>query len=143
MTRPLSHTAQKTRGPAPDWWRSPWLAPVISLGLGGVVLAAAATNGDLTSGLVWFAVLAVLGALQAFGLRCDALRSAQWGAEDERDKLINTRAMAGAGTVLVLLLTGCIVFELVRGDNPSPYTHLMAVGGASYAISLLVLRRRS
>jgi hypothetical protein len=51
--------------------------------------------------------------------------------------------MAGAGTVLVLLLTGCIVFELVRGHNPSPYTHLMAVGGASYAISLLVLRRRS
>jgi hypothetical protein len=51
--------------------------------------------------------------------------------------------MAGAGTVLVLLLTGCIVFELVRGDDPSPYTHLMAVGGASYAIGLLVLRRRS
>jgi hypothetical protein len=102
-----------------------------------------ATDGDLTSGLVWFAVLAVLGALQAFGRRSDALRSAQWGTEDERDALINTRAMAGAGTVLVLVLTGCIVFELVRGDNPSPYTHLTAVGGAAYAISLLVLRRRS
>lgn len=143
MTRPRSHTAQKIREPAPDWWRSPRLAPAISLGLGGVVLAAAATNGALTSGLVWFAVLAVLGALQAFGLRSDALRTAQWGTEDERDALINMRAMAGAGMVLVLLLTGCIVFELVRGDNPSPYTQLMAVGGASYAISLLVLRRRS
>jgi len=41
------------------------------------------------------------------------------------------------------VLTACIVFELVRGDNPSPYTYLMAVGGASYAIALLVLRYRS
>jgi Na+/melibiose symporter-like transporter len=60
-----------------------------------------------------------------------------------RDALINTRAMASTGTVFVLLLTACIVFELVRGNDPSPYTYLMAAGGASYAVALLVLRRRS
>lgn len=57
--------------------------------------------------------------------------------------MINTRAMATAGTVFVLLLTGCIVFGLVRGHDPSPYTQLMAIGGASYAVALLVLHRRS
>jgi hypothetical protein len=59
------------------------------------------------------------------------------------DALINSRAMAALGTVMVLLLTGAIVFQLVRGKDPSPYTELMAVGGASYVVALLVLRRIS
>jgi hypothetical protein len=69
MTRPIDHTTQRARGPVPDWWRSPWLGPAVTVGLGGVILGAAATDGDLTSGLAWFALLAVLGAVQAFGLR--------------------------------------------------------------------------
>jgi hypothetical protein len=51
--------------------------------------------------------------------------------------------MASAGTVLVILLTACIAFGLVRGHSPSPYTQLMAAGGMSYVITLLVLRRCS
>jgi hypothetical protein len=119
--------------------RSRWLLPAITVGLGAVILAAEATDGDLASGLIWFAVLAVLGALQAFGRPLQA----EWNAEDERDATINLRAMAAAGLVLILVLTGCIVFELARGDDPSPYTQVIAVGGASYAIALLVLRRVS
>jgi hypothetical protein len=46
----------------------------------------------------------------------------------ERDALINSRAMAALGTVMVLVLTGAIVFQLVRGTDPSPYTELMARG---------------
>jgi hypothetical protein len=115
----------------------------VIVGLGGVILAAEATDGDLTSGLVWFAVLAVLGALHAFGGRFEAVRLARGEEEDEREAMINTRALALAGTVLVIVLTGCIVFELARGESPSPYTQLMAVGGVTYAAALLVLRRRS
>jgi len=48
--------------------------------------------------------------------------------------------MAPAGIALVL--SGCIVFEFVRGNHPSPYTQLMAVGGTAWAIALLVLRRQ-
>jgi hypothetical protein len=119
--------------------RSRWLLPLITVGLGAVILAAEATDGDLAGGLIWFAVLTVLGALQAFGRPFQA----EWSAEDERDATINLRAMAAAGLVLILVLTGCIVFELARGDDPSPYTQVIAVGGASYAIALLVLRRVS
>jgi hypothetical protein len=114
----------------------------VTVGLGGVILAAEATDGDLTGGLVWFAILAALGALQAFGGRFAAVRQARGEEEDEREAMINTRAMALAGTVLVIVLTGCIVFELARGESPSPYTQLMAIGGATYATALLVLRRR-
>jgi drug/metabolite transporter (DMT)-like permease len=134
--------SERARASIPDRWRTRWLVPAVTVGLGGVILAAEATDGDLTSGLVWFAVLAALGALHAFGGRFAAVRQAR-GEEDEREAMINTRAMALAGTVLVIVLTGCIVFELARGESPSPYTQLMAVGGATYAAALLVLRWRS
>jgi hypothetical protein len=141
MTRPSSPISQRPRTTGTDWWRSRWLGPVLTIALGGVILAALATDGDLEGGLVWFAIFAALAALDALSLRFAGIRQAEL-AEDERDAMINTRAMAIAGTVFVLLLTGCIVFELVRGHDPSPYTQLMAVGGASYAVALLVLRRR-
>jgi hypothetical protein len=123
--------------------RARWLMPLVSVGLGGVILAAEATDGDLASGLVWFAILAGAGAVLAIGGRSEAVRQALGEIEDERDALIGLRAMAMAGIVLVLVLTGCIVFELARGDDPSPYSQVMAVGGATYAIALLFLRRRS
>jgi uncharacterized membrane protein len=144
MTPPSSPTSPAARAPAADWWRSRWILPTVTVGLGGVILGAQATDHELESGLAWFAVFAVVAALQAFGGRSERARDrAGLGAEDERDALINTRAMASTGTVFVLLLTACIVFELVRGNDPSPYTYLMAAGGASYAVALLVLRRRS
>ena len=85
----------------------------------------------------------VLGALLAFGGHFEAVRLARGDGEDERDAMINTRAMAAVGTVLTIVLTGAIVFQLARGDDPSPYTQIMAVGGPAYVASLLVLRRWS
>lgn len=141
MTRPDSPEQQ--RPPITDGWRSWWLMALVPVGLGAIILAAEAASGELSSGLVWFAVLAAFGALLAFGGRFDTVRQARGGTEDEREALINTRAMAAAGQLLVLVLTGCIVYTLARGDDPQPYTQLMAVGGAGYAVALLVLRRRS
>jgi hypothetical protein len=120
-----------------------WLFSLVPVGLGAVILTAEATNGDLVEGLVWFTVLGVLGALLAFGGRFEAMRLARGDGEDERDAMINTRAMAVVGTVLTIVLTGAIVFQLARGDDPSPYTQIMAVGGAAYLASLLVLRHWS
>jgi hypothetical protein len=79
--------------------------PAVTAGLGGVILAAEAIDGDLTSGLVWSAILAALGALQAFGGRFEAVRQARGEEEDEREAMINIRALALAGTVLVIVLT--------------------------------------
>ena len=140
MTPPTSRIRHST---APSHWWTRWSVPLITLGLGVVLLVAEAMDGDLASGLGWLAALAVLAGLTA--LRGRAAGFAEDGApfEDERDAMINTRAMAIAGIVLTVLLTSCIVFELARGNDPSPYTHLMATGGASYAIALVVLRRRS
>jgi hypothetical protein len=120
-----------------------WLIPLIPVGLGGVILTAEAIDGDIASGLIWFAVLSAVGALGILGGRFETVREARGDTEDERDRAINTRALAVAGLVWVLVLTGAIVFQLARGEDTSPYTQLMAVGGASYAVALLVLRRIS
>lgn len=120
-----------------------WLMPLIYLGLGVVILIAQAIDGNTRSGVGWFLVMAAVAALYAFGGRFSFIRQARGDFDDERDASIQQRAMAMTGLVFVLVLTGCIVFELARGHNPSPYSMLMAVGGATYAISLLILRNRS
>ena len=51
--------------------------------------------------------------------------------------------MAATGQVLVIVLTGAIVYELAQGKNPGPYSSLMAVGGVTYIASLLLSRYRS
>jgi hypothetical protein len=122
---------------------SRWLIPLIPVALGGVILVAEATDGEVASGLAWFAVLAAVGALLAFGGRFQAVRDARGDDEDERDAMIASRAMAAAGLAMILVLTGAIVFELARGEDPSPYTYVIAVGGAVYAVALLALRRYS
>jgi hypothetical protein len=120
-----------------------WIAPLVPAVLGAVVLIAEATDGDLASGLVWFAALAAISLLLAFGGRFEAVRQARGDDEDERDAMIATSAMAFAGVVLVVALTSGIVWSLARGEDLSPYVELMAIGGAAYGVALLVLRRRS
>jgi hypothetical protein len=120
-----------------------WLMPLVPVGLGGVILAAEASDGDLAEGLVWFALLAAVGALLAFGGRWRVVREARGEPEDERDVMIATRAMAAAGQAMILAVTGAVVFELARGDNPSPYTWILALGGAVFGVALLALRRSS
>jgi ABC-type transport system involved in cytochrome c biogenesis permease component len=123
--------------------KSTWLAAVVPVLLGAAILAAEATSGDLAEGLVWFALLAGVGALLAFGGRFESVRLARGEGEDERERSINQRAMAAVGTVLMIALTAVIVFQVARGDDPSPYTQIAALGGTSYVAALLVLHRRS
>jgi peptidoglycan/LPS O-acetylase OafA/YrhL len=138
MTRPDNPVA-----PMLDRRPTRWLMPLVPALLGVVILVAEATDDDLAGGVAWFAVLAAVGALLAFGGRFQAVRDARGDGEDERDAMIGARAMAAAGTAMILVLTGAIVFELARGDDPSPYTYVIAVGGATYAVALLALRRYS
>jgi uncharacterized protein YcfJ len=51
--------------------------------------------------------------------------------------------MSIAGTVLGVVVTGCIAFTLARGEGTCPCTALMAVGGISYSVALVTLRNHS
>ena len=51
--------------------------------------------------------------------------------------------MAFAGTVLVTALTGAVLAALLQGDDPSPYTWILAAGGVAFVGAWAWLRRRS
>ena len=140
MSNPNNANSKRTGLPQ---WKSWWLLPLIYVALGVVILVAQAISGDTRSGVVWFSVMAGVAALYALGGRYEVIRQARGDFEDERDASINRKAMAATGTTLVIVLTGCIVFELARGNNPAPYSTLMAIGGVTYIAALLIQRYRS
>jgi hypothetical protein len=122
--------------------RSRWLIRLVPATLGAVILVATLMAGRIIGGVVWFALLSAVGVLSPVAARFEAARRGRGDDRDEREAIINTRAMSIAGTVLVIVITGCAVFALARGESTSPYTALLAVGGASYTIAFLALRYR-
>jgi hypothetical protein len=120
-----------------------WLIPLVPAALGGVILVAAVTTGHILSGVLWFAVLAAIGALSAVAGQFEPAGRGRGDVGDDdgdREAIITTRAMSITGTVLVIAITGCAVFTLARGESTSPYTPLLAVGGITYVVALVALR---
>jgi uncharacterized membrane protein len=143
MTRPNNPKTHIARASVTDQWRSRWLVPLVPVALGGVIVIAAATTGHILSGLLSFAAFAALGAIAAIAGRFEAARQGRCQVDDERDAITNARAMSIAGTVLVIAITGCTAFTLARGQSTTPYTPLLAVGGISYVVASLALRRKT
>ena len=133
-----------TTGDRPTaWWRSRWWMPSFSLALGGAILAAQWIGGDLRAGLVSFAVLAGVAALFLFGSRSETLQGLGGPGRDERWAMIDTRASAFAGFVVIgALIVGWLV-ELARSGDGSPYGQIMAIGGVAYIAAVAWLRWRS
>ena len=88
-------------------------------------------------------MLAGVAALLASGGRSEAVRLARGDGADQREALIDQRAMAFSGGVLNTALTGALLVELIRATTRGAYVWILAVGGAAYAGALLRLRRRS
>jgi hypothetical protein len=117
--------------------------PAFCLGLGAVVLAAFALGDRPGAGAASFVVFAVLAAVFAFGGRNETLRGLGGPGRDERWAMIDLRATGAAGVVVILVLTGCWLYELAAGRDGSPYGQVMAIGGLAYVAAVAVLRVRS
>jgi hypothetical protein len=117
--------------------------PLFSLALGATVFAALAVGGAPDDGLKSFAVFVVVAAVFWFGGRSDTLRGLGGPGRDERWSMIDLRASAFAGGVVVLALSVAWLWELAEGDDGSPYGQVMAIGGLSYVAAVAFLRWRS
>jgi len=117
--------------------------PLFSLALGGVLFAAMAIGGNPRDGLKGLGVMAAVAAVFWFGGRSETLRGLGGPGRDERWSMIDLRATAASGMVVILALIGAWLWELAHGDDGSPYGQLMAVGGVSYIAAVAFLRRRS
>ena len=117
--------------------------PSFSLFLGALMFGAFAIGGDVGQGAISFGIMAVVAAMFAVGRRGETLRGIGGPERDERWEMIDLRAVAYTGMVLITFIIGAWLYEIARGEDGSPYTLMGAIGGASYVIFVAVLRRRS
>jgi hypothetical protein len=117
--------------------------PLFSLVLGALMFAALALGGHPGDGLKAFGVMAAVAALFLFGGRSDTLRGLAGPGRDERWAMIDLRAGAFAGLVVITVLIGSWLWELAHGNDGSPYGQVMAVGGLAYIAAIAFARWRS
>jgi drug/metabolite transporter (DMT)-like permease len=117
--------------------------PLFCLFLGAVMLVAFAIGGDAIQGVVSFGIMAALAAVFAFARRSETVQGIGGPGRDERWDMIDLRAVAYTGLVLITFITGGFLYEVARGEDGSPYTLMGAVGGLAYVLFVALLRRRS
>lgn len=87
--------------------------------------------------------MAVIAGVFALGGRNETIRMLRGDGRDERWALIDVRATAFAGMVIIVILAGAAFWEMAHGRTPEPFAPVLCAGAVSYAAALLWLRRRS
>src|SRR5262249_5931428 len=111
--------------------RGPWLS-IWSLFLGVLFFAATAIGGHVGRGFISLGLFIAFAAIFYFGRANETIDGLSSPRRDERWEMINQRALAFAGTVLVLTLIGGWLVELVNGNDGSPYSLVLAGGVLAY-----------
>ncbi|MBO0684534.1 MAG: hypothetical protein J2P45_15355, partial [Candidatus Dormibacteraeota bacterium] len=127
----------------PDLMRSKWTLPAFSVLMGLVMLGAATAGGRVLDGLEMLGVMAVAGLAFVLGGRwSETIRGLRGDGRDERFQMLDLRATAYTGLVLILAIIGGFLVEIARGHSGDPYTWLGAIGGLAYLASVVYLRLR-
>lgn len=124
-------------------WRNRWWMPGVCLAIGVGVFAAFAIGGKAGDGLQAFAVMAALGLLFAVGGRNETLSGLGGPGRDERWALIDLRASAFAGGVLIVAITAAWLYEIANGRDADAYGRLAALAAIAYVAGVAWWRRRS
>ena len=122
--------------------RSRWFMLALCVALGGVVLLASWLGGSLASGLIGLAVLTGFGLFISLASGSETIRGLRGDGRDERFALIDLRATAIVGQVLIIAVIVGFLVEIARGHNGNPYGWLGALGGLSYALAVAYFRWR-
>lgn len=117
-------------------------AAVLVVG-GGAVAAASWASGDhgLAVGLVAFYVVAATVAFLWSGGSGDVAAILRAGG-DERQRGLDRDATAITGLAMSMAAIAGTVIQTARGGDPGAYGVMCVVGGVTYTVSLVVLRRR-
>jgi hypothetical protein len=117
------------------------------LSLGLILVAAVffafAVGGDAGEGAIGVAIVLAFLLLVYFGRRRSDTLDVMSGIGDERGKLLYTRAVAFAGTVMSFVLPGWWLVTIGKGDPDETLSLMCAIFGVSFVLAVVVLARRS
>jgi len=126
--------------------RAFWTSTTGQLGLGLLLVAAVfvafAIGDDAGSGAVSAAIVLAFLLLVLFGRRRSDTLDVMSGIGDERGKLLYTRAVAFAGTVMSFVLPVWWLVTIARGEPNDVLALCCAIFGASFIGAVVVLARR-
>ncbi len=122
---------------------SRWFMPAFSVALGVIMLAAMWIGGHPGSGFGALGVMTAMGVGFLFGGRSETIRGLRGDGRDERFAMIDLKATAAAGFVVILAVIIAFLVEVAKGHSGNPFTWLGAIAGLAYAIAIGVLRWRS
>ena len=124
-------------------YRSRWFMPAFSTVLGLLILGAFVAADDLGTGVAGLGMMVAVGLIFLIGgRRSETLAGLGGPGRDERWEMIDTRATAFAGTVLIAALIACWLWDIAGGGDGSPYGQLMAITGVAYIAGVALLRWR-
>ena len=86
--------------------------------------------------------MAGLALLFLLGNRSETLRGLGGPGRDERWEMIDTRATAFAGLVVLKIMIAVWLYEIAHGRDGSPYGQLLASSGVAYLVAVAWLRWR-
>jgi hypothetical protein len=115
----------------------------LGLILVAAVFVAFAIGGDTGYGAVSAAIVLAFLLVVLFGRRRSDTLDVMSGIGDERGKLLYTRAVAFAGTVMSFVLPGWWLVTIAQGDPSEVLTICCAIFGFSFILAVVVLARRS
>jgi len=123
--------------------RTRWFLPMFALALGIAMFAAQWIGGSPKSGLVSLGIMAAFGTFILFGGRSETVRGLRGDGRDERWAMIDLRATAFAGFVVIVTLIVAWLVQIARGHDGSPYGQLLAISGIAYILAVALLHWRS
>jgi hypothetical protein len=126
-----------------SFWMSPTGQLILGLVLVAAVFAAFAAGGDAGYGLVSAAIVLAFLLLVLLGRRHSDTLDVMSGIGDERAKLLYTRAVAFAGTVMSFVLPIWWLVTIAQGDPNEVLTICCAIFGTTFILAVVVLARRS
>lgn len=125
------------------WYLRPGVTPAVCVAIGALGGTAQWLGGNRGDAVITFGLMAAIAAVFAAGGRNETIRMMRGDGRDERWAMIDVRATAFAGIVIIVILTGAAFWETAHGRTPEPFAPVLSAGAVSYAAALLWLRRRT
>jgi hypothetical protein len=116
---------------------------MVGLVLVAAVFVAFAVGGDAGQGAVSAAIVLAFLLLVLLGRRHSDTLDVMSGIGDERGKLLYTRAVAFAGTVMSFVLPIWWLVTIAQGEPNDVLALCCAIFGASFILGVVILARRS